>query len=396
MKRNVYIMYIISLLQGMVFYAPIATLYRTTQGLSVFQISLTESLFFILCLLMEIPWGIVADRIGYKKTMIFCCGLYFVSKIVFWQASGFGWFLIERIMLGIIFAGLSGVDTGILYLSCKDGESQKVFGIYNSLGTVGLLVSAIIYSIYIKDNFKLAGFLTVISYAISMVMSFYLLEVKKPENKSYKKNELRKKFIDCVKESFGDIRKIIGNKKVLYLLIAVAFISETCHVVTVFLNQLKYESCGLSASFIGYVYIITTIVSLCGVFSAFITKKVGEKRIGKFILFVAALSCLILAFTQKATISIISILLLQISNSIFQPLQLELQNRQITTDKHATALSINAMFIDCIAIGINLIFGYLAQISLTIAFLFGTVICFIGLLLFRIYYIYFGNLNKIS
>lgn len=388
MKRNVYIMYIISLLQGMVFYAPIATLYRTTQGLSVFQITLTESLFFILCLLMEIPWGIIADRIGYKKTMIFCCGLYFVSKIVFWQASGFSWFLIERIMLGIVFAGLSGVDTSILYLSCEGGESQKIFGIYNSLGTVGLLVSAIIYSVYIKDNFKLAGFLTVISYGISMIISFYLVEVKKPQNKCCKRNELRKKFVDYVKESYGEIRKIKNNKRLLYLLIAVAFISETCQVVTVFLNQLKYESCGLSASFIGYVYIITTVVSLCGVFSAFVTKKAGGKKTGKVIFFVAALSCLMLAFTQKAMLSIVSILLLQILNSIFQPLQLELQNRQITTDKHATALSINAMLIDCIAIGINLAFGYLAQISLTTAFLFGAGICFIGLLFFRISYVF--------
>ena len=182
MKRNVYIMYIISLLQGMVFYAPIATLYRTSQGLSVFQITLTESLFFILCLLMEIPWGVIADKIGYRKTMVICCGLYFVSKIVFWQATGFVWFLMERIMLGVVFAGLSGVDTSILYLSCEEGESQKVFGIYNSLGTVGLLVSAVIYSIYVKDDFKLAGFLTVISYGISMIMSFYLVEVKEPEN----------------------------------------------------------------------------------------------------------------------------------------------------------------------------------------------------------------------
>lgn len=94
-----------------------------------------------------------------------------------------------------------------------------------------------------------------------------------------------------------------------------------------------------------------------------------------------------LAFTQKAMISIVSILLLQISNSIFQPLQLELQNRQITTNKHATALSINAMLVDCMAIGINLAFGYLAQISLTIAFLFGAGICLIGLLFFRISYI---------
>lgn len=276
------------------------------------------------------------------------------------------------------------VDTSILYLSCKEGESQKVFGIYNSLGTVGLLVSAVIYSIYVKDNFKLAGFLTVISYGISMIMSFYLVEVKEPENKSHKKNKLREKLNDYVKESCSEIRKIVNNKKLLYLLIAVAFISETSQVVTVFLNQLKYESCGLSVSSMGYIYIIATIVGLCEVLSAFVTKKAGEKRIGKYIFITTVLSCLILAFTQNAAVSIISILLLQISNSIFRPLQLELQNRQVTTDKHATALSINAMFIDCVAIGINLIFGYLAQISLTAAFLYGAVICFIGLLCFRI------------
>lgn len=383
MKRNVYIMYAISLLQGMVFYAPIATLYRTAQGLSVFQITLTESLFFILCLVIEIPWGIIADKIGYKKTMVFCCGLYFVSKIVFWQASGFIWFLLERIILGIVFAGLSGVDTSILYLSCEEGESQKSFGIYNSLGTIGLLISAIIYSTCIKENYKLAGFLTVISYGISMVMSLYLVEVKKQENKHCKKDKLKKSIVDYVEESCKEIRKIIRNKKLLYLLIAVAFISETCHVVTVFLNQLKYESCGLSASVIGYVYVIATIVSLCGVFSDFVTKKAGEQGIGKLIIYIVTISCLLLAFTQKAGVSIISILLLQISNSIFQPLQLELQNRQVSTKNRATVLSINAMFIDCISIVINLILGYIAQINLTIAFLFGAGICFLELLYFR-------------
>ena len=388
MKRNVYIMYAISLLQGMVFYAPIATLYRTAQGLSVFQITLTESLFFILCLVMEIPWGIIADKIGYKKTMVFCCGLYFASKIVFWQAAGFIWFLLERIMLGIVFAGLSGVDTSILYLSCEEGESQKSFGIYNSLGTIGLLISAIIYSTCIKENYKLAGFLTVISYGISMVMSLYLVEVKKQENKICNKYKIGKSIVDYVEESCKEIRKIIRNKNLLYLLIAVAFISETCHVVTVFLNQLKYESCGLSSSVIGYVYVIATIVSLCEAFSDFVTKKAGEQRIGKLIFFIVTISCLLLAFTQKAMISIISILLLQISNSIFQPLQLELQNRQVSTENRATVLSINAMFIDCISIVINLILGYIAQINLTIAFLFGAGICFLGLLYFRKYCIF--------
>lgn len=386
MKRNIYVMYAISLLQGMVFYAPIATLYRAAQGVSIFQISFIESISLILCFLLEIPWGVVADKIGYRKTMIVCCGLYFISKIVFWQATGFVWFLLERIMLSIVISGLSGVDTSILYLSCEKRESQKVFGIYNSLGTVGLLIAAVIYSIFVKENFKLAGLLTVISYGLSMILAFYLIEVKKSDNMVYMQKGVRDNFTNSVKESYDEIRKIVNNRKLLILLISVAFISETCQVVTVFLNQLKYESCGLSASFIGYVYIITTVVSLCGVFSAFVTKKVGEKRTGKLLFAIVTLGCLILAFTKKASIAIISILLLQISNSIFQPLQLELQNKQITTNNHATVLSINAMFIDCVAICVNLVFGYLAQVSLVAAFLFGAGICFIGLLFFKMYY----------
>ena len=146
MKKNIYIMYAIGLLQGMVFYGPVATLYRQTQGVSVFQITLIESIFLVICLALEIPWGVVADRIGYKRTMVFCCALYLVSKLIFWQATGFGWFLLERILLGVVYAGLSGVDTSIIYLSCAKGESQRAFGIYNSLQTLGLLIAAAVFS----------------------------------------------------------------------------------------------------------------------------------------------------------------------------------------------------------------------------------------------------------
>lgn len=65
MKKNIQLMYAAALLHGMVFYGPVATLYRQTQGVSIFQITLIESISLILCLLCEIPWGIAADRIGY-------------------------------------------------------------------------------------------------------------------------------------------------------------------------------------------------------------------------------------------------------------------------------------------------------------------------------------------
>ena len=71
-RRNIYLMYAIALLQGMVFYGPVATLYREAAGVTIFQITLIESISMALGLMLELPWGAVADRIGYRRTMIFC------------------------------------------------------------------------------------------------------------------------------------------------------------------------------------------------------------------------------------------------------------------------------------------------------------------------------------
>ncbi|MDY2656370.1 MAG: MFS transporter, partial [Candidatus Limiplasma sp.] len=195
MKKNLIIMYAIAFLQGMVFYGPIATLYRQAHGVTIFEITAIESISLALEILLEVPWGILADRIGYRKTMVSCSGLYFVSKIVFWKATGFAGFLIERVMLSVVMAGISGVDSSIIYLSCEGKNSQKAFGIYNSIGMAGLLTAAAVFSLFIKDHYSLAGLLTVISYGLAAVLSLGLTEVK------------HKKMVKVPSESFRGILK---------------------------------------------------------------------------------------------------------------------------------------------------------------------------------------------
>jgi len=70
---------------------------------------------------------------------------------------------------------------------------------------------------------------------------------------------------------------------------------------------------------------------------------------------------------------------------VFQPLQLELQNREVRTVNRATALSVNAMFIDCVGMGVDLGFGALAERSLPLAFGYGAVLSLAGLLLFLLF-----------
>lgn len=369
-------MYAIGFLQGMVFYGPVATLYRQAQGVTVFQITLIESISLILCILLEVIWGVIADKIGYKKTMVFCCILYFLSKIVFWQASDFAGFLAERIMLSIVIAGLSGVDTSILYLSCKGKDSQKIFGIYNSLQTAGLLTASAVFSLFVRDDYPLSGLLTVISYGIAAVLSLSLTEVRIEESGQNNAGQFREVLFQTV-----------CNGKLLLFLTAAAFWSETHQTITVFLNQLQYERCGLGNAAIGFIYIMVTIIGMCGVCSAWFTEKTGIKAAGIILGGTAAASCIVLAVSETALPSVCGIAALRISNSLFQPFQMEMQNRQIHTKYRATALSIHAMILDSIAAGTNLVFGVLAEKDLVTAFLFGVGICIVGMILLMKWYV---------
>ena len=369
-------MYAIALLQGMVFYSPIATLYRQAAGVSVFQITLIESISMGLCILMELPWGIVADRIGYRKTMILCCGLYFVSKIVFWRADGFGMFLLERALLSVVIAGLSGVDVSVLYLSCSEEETQGVFGVYNNLGTIGMIGAVGVYSLVIGENYRLAGLLTVISYGAAAILALGLTEVKETRKSGPEK-----------RKGLGTeiLRQILHNKRLLLLLAAVALLNETHQTLTVFLGQLQYVRGGLKSADIGYVYMAVTVAGLLGGFSYRLTKRIGYRRLGLFLYAVSAGCCILMALTANGAASVAGILLLRVCFSIFQPLQMQLQNRQYQGEDRATALSVNALLLDFAAIFTNVAFGSLAEVKLPLAMGLGAVFCLTGMALFHLY-----------
>lgn len=181
MKRNILLMYAVGLTQGMVFYGPVATLYRQAQGVTVFEITLIESISMLLCILLEIPWGMVADRIGYKKTMVLSNLIFFTSKLIFWQATSFAGFLAERILLSFAVSGLSGVDTNLLYLSCPKPSRQRVLGIYNSLGMAGLLIATVVFTLLPPQQYKLLGLLTAVSYGIAALLPWGFVKPLHPK-----------------------------------------------------------------------------------------------------------------------------------------------------------------------------------------------------------------------
>ena len=351
-------MYAIAFLQGMVFYGAIATLYRQAVGVSVFQITIIEGISLALALALELPWGILAEKIGYKNTMIFCSILYFISKIIFWQAHGFVMFLVERIILSFVMAGMSGVDTSILYLSSKKDHAHKVFSIYASLQTLGLMLASALYSTFMHGNYRLAAFTTVIAYGIALILVFFLQEVKSAEPKT---EPLISEFLDILKDTWK-------RKELFLFLIGIALFSECHQTITVFLNQLQYMRAGMTNQRIGWAYVVMTLAGLLGVKSASIVKRIGKRKAGILFFTMAILSCLTITITENPWLSVGAIVLLRVTFSMMMPLANTIQNEQVTHKNRATALSINAVIMDGVAISTNLILGKATDISLPLAF----------------------------
>lgn len=304
--------------------------------------------------------------------MLFCCFLYFVSKIVFWQADSFPEFLLERFLLSVVCAGLSGVDTGMLYLSCRDEDSHRAFSIYENLGQLGMLTAAAVHGIWIGENYRLAAFLTVLSYGAAALLSLALTEISADtEERTTSRN------MPVV------LKTQLGNPSVLLLLLAAGLLNECHQTITVFLSQLQYVAAGMSHRAISLAYILVNLVALTGGFSAALCRKTGEKAMGTGLLLLAALSCLLLGMFPLPILSVLAVILLRLAFSLIQPLQMELQNRQITGPDRATALSINAVVMESLGIFLNLVFGKLADLNLAAAMFLGAMLCSAAAVLYR-------------
>ena len=375
-RRNVHIMYAVSFLQGMLFYASISTLYRQACGITVFQITLIESISMMLALLLEIPWGIVADRVGYKRVMVFCSFLLFLSKYLFYIADTFWLFLIERSVLAVVNSGLSGVDTSILYLSSGEEHAQRVFGRTGALNSAGLMLASAIFACLPAGSYRLAALLSLFPYGAAAVLTLFLTEVRHAPEKRVSPFRL-------VRQALAGLRATPG---LIPLLVMSALFFEVIMNITGFFNQLQYIRGGASASFISIALIIGSVFEMSGAFSNLLTRFFGGKLFGAMLIGLCALGCFAMAFCSNIIMSVIIISFMYSAAALLRPLVSLMENLMVASDDRATALSINSMLTSILAVPLNLGLGRSVDMDLPISFaICGLLILASGALFLRIF-----------
>ncbi|MBR3693571.1 MAG: MFS transporter, partial [Erysipelotrichales bacterium] len=282
----------------------------------------------------------------------------------------FPMFLLERVLLAIVIAGLSGSDTALLYESIEEKESTKVFGIYNACGTLGLLLAALLFSLYIQEDLLKASLWTIYPYAIAFFLTLFLQDVKKWGDS--------KEII-----SYKDITVLFKEKKNwIVFLLAVSLFNETVHTLGTFYNQLQYERVGIDIEWFGILYTLITLCTLSSAMIGKIVRYIKEETLISYLYILVISTCILLYFTTSPILSILCIMILQVSEALFYPLTNTLLNQNITNNR-ATILSCYSMLMNCNGMMTNIVFGKAADIDLVVAIIVGIVFLTIGFLLYQ-------------
>ena len=150
-----------ALFNGLVFFAPVALLVRTTAGVSYSQFFLLQAILSFVVFLTEIPAGKFTDRFGYKNTMVLNQSLLTLARLLLFAAflrSSFPLFLLEAIVEGVAVSFGSGTESAYLYTTLPEGSYLPRTARINNCGTIGFLVSTISY-VLIYSRFGLSGLL---------------------------------------------------------------------------------------------------------------------------------------------------------------------------------------------------------------------------------------------
>lgn len=130
LRANIWKLYALKMLRSFMLMMPIMTLFLQENGLSLFQIFVSQAVFSAVAIVFEIPSGYFADRYGMRLSLIIGAISAWLGVSLYALSYDFVSVLVAEVLLGTSLAFISGADSALLYetehaLGERDAYTQK-------------------------------------------------------------------------------------------------------------------------------------------------------------------------------------------------------------------------------------------------------------------------------
>jgi MFS family permease len=344
---------------------PVILIFYNANNLSTRHLFYIQAAYSLTIVLFELPTGYLADIWGRKNTLVVGAFFGFAGYMMYSLTSGFIYFLIAEVMLGIGQSFMSGTDTAMLYDTMiglkKEDQYLKVEGRMTSVGNFAEAISGI-----------LGGLLAVYSPRLPFICQACFALVAIPAALTLVEPKIS---LAQHKPLFNDLliayRNALFKNKALQRNLFISSIIGASTLTMAWFVQPYFKTINLPIALYGVCWSVLNASVGIAALSAFRFERwFGENKMIVGIVFLTTLGYLSL-FAFQAYWALCFILLFYLVRGIATPLLKDSINRLISSDTRASILSLRNLIIRGIFSTVAPIAGWIAdKIELPTALLF--------------------------
>ena len=254
--------------------AILTVFYRDDLGMSMTEIMLVQGGFGLAMALFEFPSGYLADRIGYRRTMMIAALMNAIGYSIYARADGIGGVIAGEVVLGVGLALISGSDAALLYESLKETGRELDYSKWNGRvrfwGQLGEGSAALVAGLMFAYWARLPFVVEVGVWVVNLYVAWRLVE---PE-----------RHRPVLGENWRQIKAIVNHVvrgepklRAVMLLTIVLGMSSFIPVWTI---QLYATDAGMDAGWLGVVWAAANYsVALSSLFATRVSERIGFDRL---------------------------------------------------------------------------------------------------------------------
>ena len=354
----------------LLFYYSIIYLFLTqAKNFSASEVLLAESFFTASCLLLQIPIGLLVDKIGKKNSLVFAniCMCVFITILLF--VNNYPMLLLANFIdaIGYVIKGVC--ETNILYDSLPSGEKRgTLYSSVDGIGASRYYVIDAMTSIIAGITFTIDPYIPVVLCLIVNIIAL-ILSTRFKHTQSQREEENSK---ETAKQYFKELKEAIkftfNSKRMLCLMLFFGLMSGLTYNLSTYRSNIL-NSINIPAQYFGIIFAIIQIMAgICSKGQGWLHKRFKNNTLSVLgIPYVAScfiIGCLVDSFGESVSNIVVILFILQGAikgayNVLIYRYLNNFTNRRIRV-KLAT---IRNMFFNMISILISLLGSFLLKVT---------------------------------
>lgn len=344
-QRSMRLFYAFRLLATSYLYVPIFMLFQEARGLSFFERLALGGIFSAVVILVEIPTGVFADRIGRRRSMLIGALTMVASCLIASRAHSFATFAIAEALGAISIALCSGADSAYLFdFLLEHGRSHEYARRESTASAWHLMGSAVAFAgggLLAKVDLALPYLVTAGVAAIAAVIAWMLHDDRPIADDRVPARVVLHSWGAQMRGALGEVAKnprlgwMVAYSAVVFVLLR----------TTIYLYQPYLEERGLGPVASGGLFAGVYLVAATVAYRTYrLRRRFGDETLLWSLLAVLAVSFLGLAGAGHGPWMLSLLVIQAVANGLYSPLTKPLLNAEISDSRsRAAILSVDSM-----------------------------------------------------